>query len=132
MFRVSLSWLVAALLGSAVGAVEARRTGACTLRKSVPEEQVAHHVHRFSDRSIAVELVNDGDGVDPFPEAQVSALVTLLRDIRQRRSILRVGVKRHSDLDLARLPCDRAQRRKVDPGPAFAFEAVLDRVFVAQ
>ena len=40
-----------------------------TLRTSVPEAQVAHHVYRFSSRSIAIELINDGDGRDPFPEA---------------------------------------------------------------
>jgi N-acetyl-anhydromuramyl-L-alanine amidase AmpD len=100
-----------------------------TLRASVPEDQVAHHVFRFSGRSIAIELVNDGDGVDPFPPAQVDALVVLLRDIRLRRGIARDGVKRHSDLDTDALPCNRAQRRKVDPGAAFPFEPILDRVF---
>ncbi len=101
-----------------------------TLRASVPEAQVAHHVRRFSGRSIAVELINDGDGRDPFPAAQLDALVNLLRDIRQRHGIVRSGVQRHSDLDLAPLPCDRSQRRQVDPGGAFPHEAVLDRVFV--
>lgn len=100
-----------------------------TLRASVPEDQVAHHVFGFSDRSIAIELINDGNGVDPFPDAQLASLVDLLRDIRQRRSISRGGIRRHSDLDLARLPCDRTQRRKVDPGEAFPMESVLDRVF---
>jgi N-acetylmuramoyl-L-alanine amidase len=103
-----------------------------TLRTSVPEEQVAHHVYSASGRSIAIELINDGDGRDPFPDAQLSALVELLRDIKQRRGIRRDGIKRHSDLDHARLPCDRAQRRKVDPGAAYPHEAILDRVFVAR
>ena len=101
-----------------------------TLRASVPEDRVAHHVFGFSGRSIAIELINDGDGRDPFPEAQLDALVDLLRDIRQRHAIARAGVRRHSDLDHAPLPCDRAQRRKVDPGSAFPYEAVLDRVFL--
>jgi N-acetylmuramoyl-L-alanine amidase len=100
-----------------------------TLRASVPEDQVAHHVFTHSSRSIAIELINDGDGVDPFAEAQLAALVTLLRDIVQRRDIRRDGVVRHSDLDRALLPCDRTQRRKVDPGPAYPHQAVLDRVF---
>ena len=100
-----------------------------TVRTSVPEGQVAHHVYRFSERSIAVELINDGDGHDPFPEAQITSLVKLLRDIRQRHGIPRTGIKRHSDLDTAPLPCDKSQRRKVDPGGAFAYELVLDRVF---
>lgn len=103
-----------------------------TLRSSIPENQVAHHVYRLSARSIAIELVNDGDGIDPFPAQQLTALVALLTDIEQRHGIGRAGVRRHSDLDLGRLACDRAQRRKVDPGPAFPYESVLDRVYRAR
>jgi N-acetylmuramoyl-L-alanine amidase len=99
------------------------------LRASVPEDQIAHHVMTFSQRSIAIELINDGDGRDAFPELQLNALVKLLRDISQRHGIRRDGIKRHSDLDHGRLQCDRSQRRKVDPGAAFPFEATLDRVF---
>ncbi len=100
-----------------------------TLRSSVPESQVAHHVLTYSGRSIAIELINDGDGVDPFPEAQLASLVNLLRDITARRGISRSGIKRHSDLDRAMMPCDKTQRRKVDPGDAFPFDEVLNRVF---
>jgi N-acetylmuramoyl-L-alanine amidase len=100
-----------------------------TLRASVPEDQVANHVFHYSGQSIAIELINDGDGHDPFPEAQLASLVKLLRDIKQRRGITRDGVKRHSDLDHAMLSCDRSQRRKVDPGAAFPYKAILDRVF---
>lgn len=100
-----------------------------TLRASVAEDQVAHHVYRFSERSIAIELINDGDGRDPFTDTQLASLVTLLRDITQRRGIRRDGIKRHSDLDRGLLPCDRTQRRKVDPGAAYPHESILDRVF---
>ncbi len=100
-----------------------------TLRASVPEDRVAHHVYRFSGRSIAIELINDGDGRDPFPDAQLATLVNLLRDITRRRGVARAGIKRHSDLDHTLLPCDRTRRRKVDPGAAFPYESVLDRVF---
>jgi N-acetyl-anhydromuramyl-L-alanine amidase AmpD len=103
-----------------------------TLRASVPEDQVAHHVFRVSGRSIAIELINDGDGLDPYPEAQLASLVKLLRDIKQRRGITRDGIRRHSELDVAPLPCDRKQRRKVDPGAAFPHESILDRVFLPQ
>jgi N-acetylmuramoyl-L-alanine amidase len=100
-----------------------------TLRTSVPEGQVAHHVLGHSGRSIAVELINDGDGRDPFPLAQLTALVQLLRDIQGRHGIQRDGIKRHADLDTRRMPCDTSQRRKVDPGDAFPYDAVLERVF---
>ncbi len=36
-----------------------------TLRASVPEDQAVHHVFRYSGRSIAIELINDGDGLVP-------------------------------------------------------------------
>jgi len=100
-----------------------------TLRASVPEDKMVHHIFRYSGRSIAIELINEGDGLDPFPDAQLASLVKLLRDIKQRRGITRDGIKRHSDLDHARLSCDRTQRRKVDPGAAFPYESILDRVF---
>lgn len=100
-----------------------------TLRASVPEDRLVHHVFHYSGRSIAIELINDGDGNDPFPEAQLASLVKLLRDIKQRRGITRAGIKRHSDLDHGRLSCDSRQRRKVDPGDAFPYQLILDRVF---
>lgn len=103
-----------------------------TLRASVPEGQMTHHIMHYSGRSIAVELINDGDGRDPFPEAQMTSLVKLLRDIRQRHGIRKDGIKRHSDLDHSRLACDKSQRRKVDPGDAFPYQTVLDRVFQPQ
>ena len=103
-----------------------------TVRASVPEAQMVHHVFHYSQRSIAIELINEGDGRDPFPEAQLDSLVQLLRDIKQRRGITRDGIKRHSDLDHAKLSCDKAQRRKVDPGAAFPYDAIRDRVFPAQ
>jgi N-acetylmuramoyl-L-alanine amidase len=99
------------------------------LVKSVPEDQLAHHVFGHSERSIAIELINDGDGKDPFPAAQLDALVVLLADITQRRNIVRNGIKRHSDLDRGLMPCDKSHKRKVDPGEAFPFQQVLDRVF---
>ncbi len=103
-----------------------------TLRSSVPEDEVANHVFHYSGESIGIELVNNGDGHDPFPAAQLTTLVKLLRNIKQRDGITRAGVKRHSDLDHALLPCDRTQRRKVDPGAAFPYQAILDRVFKTQ
>ncbi|HEU0187923.1 MAG TPA: N-acetylmuramoyl-L-alanine amidase, partial [Gallionellaceae bacterium] len=68
-------------------------------------------------------------GHDPFPQAQLDALVTLLRDIVRRRGITRDHVVRHSDLDHGHMSCDKSRRRKVDPGAAFPYPAVLDRVF---
>jgi N-acetylmuramoyl-L-alanine amidase len=99
-------------------------------RTSVPENQIAHHVFRFSARSIAIELINDGDGVDPFPPAQLAALVALLQGIAQRHGLAADAVVRHSDLDTSPMACDPSKRRKVDPGAAFPYQSVLERVFV--
>jgi N-acetylmuramoyl-L-alanine amidase len=103
-----------------------------TVRASAPEDEVVHHVFHYSGRSIAIELINEGDGLDPFSDAQLASLVKLLRDIKQRRGIMRDGIKRHSDLDHALLACDRTHRRKVDPGAAFPYESILNRVFQPQ
>jgi hypothetical protein len=100
-----------------------------SVARSVPEQQVAHHVYRHSRHSLAVELVNEGDGQDPFPEAQIEALVALLKDIAARHRLGRQAIKRHSDLDRTRMPCAPERRRKVDPGDAFPHEDILDRVF---
>src|SRR5450759_3741249 len=62
-----------------------------TLRASVPEDQLVHHVFHYSGRSIAIELINEGGWRNPFPDAQLASLVKLLRDIKQRRGITRDG-----------------------------------------
>ena len=103
-----------------------------TLRRSVPENQIAHHVRGHSLRSVAIELINDGDGIDPFPPAQVSAVTALIQDIAKRHGITRQDVKRHSDLDHGVMPCDKSKRRKVDPGAAFPLDAVLDAAFASK
>ena len=100
-----------------------------TVRASIAEDRIAYHIFTYSQRSIGIELVNDGDGKDAFSQRQLGALISLLRDIVHRRGIDRSAIKRHSDLDHTRLPCDRGRRRKVDPGAAFPFDQVLDAVF---
>lgn len=100
-----------------------------TLRRSIPENQIGHHVKGYSERSIAIELINHGDGDDPFPSAQIDALVTLMRGIVNRHNIARTNVQRHSDLDRSMLACRSTQRRKVDPGPAYPHDAVLEAVY---
>jgi N-acetylmuramoyl-L-alanine amidase len=57
-------------------------------------------------------------------------VAALIKDIAKRRGLARQAIKRHSDLDFGVMPCDRSKRRKVDPGAAFPFEAVLDAAFV--
>lgn len=103
----------------------------------VPESFAATHATGWNQRSIGVELVNNGDGRDPFPAAQIEALVALARDIRARYPAIALSrVLRHSDVDHSTFPADTfgtacaAFRRKEDPGEAFpwdAFKAALAR-----
>lgn len=99
------------------------------VESGVSEEVAATHATGWNQRSIGIELVNNGDGTDPFPAAQIEALVALVRAIRQRHpAITPARVLRHSDVDRSTFPADRhgegctAFRRKQDPGDAFPWE----------
>lgn len=63
----------------------------------------------INSRSIGIELANPGHewGYSPFPDAQMTALAALARDILQRRPIPPRNVVGHSDI---------APDRKLDPG----------------
>ncbi len=103
----------------------------------IPETLAASHAIGWNQRSIGIELVNSGDGVDPFPAAQVQALTALVRAIRARHpAVTPARVLRHSDVDHSTFPVARhgdrcaGFRRKLDPGDAFpwtAFTAGLAR-----
>jgi N-acetylmuramoyl-L-alanine amidase len=103
----------------------------------VPEAMAASQAIGWNQRSIGIELVNNGDGVDPFPAAQLDALVQLAREIRQRHPAITLEhVLRHSDVDQTTFAAGlhgracSAYRRKLDPGDAFPwadFKAALAR-----
>lgn len=86
----------------------------------VPEAQRAWHAgvahwagaNDINARSIGIELVNPGHefGYRAFPEAQISALITLCHSILVRHPIPSARVLGHSDV---------APARKEDPGELF-------------
>jgi len=88
--------------------------------RMVPEERRAWHAGRsywrgiadVNDDSIGIELDNPGhlNGYEPFPDAQIEALIPLVSDIKQRHHITRGNVVGHSDV---------APARKRDPGELF-------------
>jgi len=95
----------------------------------IPEAMAASQAIGWNQRSIGVELVNNGDGADPFPATQLEALVQLAREIRHRHpDIALERVLRHSDVDHTTFPAAQhgpgctAYRRKLDPGEAFPWE----------
>ena len=110
------------------------------IAKGVPEDIIAYHAGNpdVNGRSIGIELVNDGDGKDPFPPAQIAALIKLIKDLRARYSISLAGIVRHADVDQRLCTCpwtDAAQlanegegvatyRRRSDPGAAFPYDQV--------
>jgi N-acetylmuramoyl-L-alanine amidase len=98
----------------------------------VPEEQRAWHAgHSYwqgatelNASSIGIENVNLGpigplsdDKWQPYPPAQVDALIKLSRDIVTRYHIPPTRVVGHSDI---------APQRKIDPGPLFPWRALYD------
>ncbi len=68
--------------------------------------------------SLGIEL--DNNGHEPFPEAQISALLQLLADIENRYRIPRTNFLGHADV---------APRRKVDPSGYFPWKTLAERGF---
>lgn len=108
----------------------------------VRPERIAHHVRGYNPRAVGIELVNTGrypDWLDsrrqrmrePYTEAQIEALVALLRWLRRELPQLR-HIAGHEDLDRETVPAsDDPQRRvnrKRDPGPLFPWPRVLEAV----
>lgn len=112
-----------------------------TVLEWVPARRVANHTRGYNPRSVGIELVNTGRYPDwfhhqrqvmtePYPEAQVRALLALLAKLRAELPALR-HIAGHEDLDLARVPAsdrpDLEVPRKRDPGPRFPWDEVLAR-----
>jgi len=91
-----------------------------TILRLVPEESRAWHAGRsfwrgitdVNSASIGIEIVNPGHefGYRPFPDEQVSALIPLVSEIKERHGITRGNIVGHSDI---------APARKQDPGELF-------------
>jgi len=91
-----------------------------SILQCVPESRRAWHAGAsfwkgetdINSRSIGVEIVNPGHefGYRPFPEAQIEAVIALVRDICRRHGIHPWMVLAHSDI---------APDRKEDPGELF-------------
>ena len=68
--------------------------------------------------SLGIELDNNGD--EPFPDVQISALLTLLNGMRERYAIPAANYLGHADI---------APRRKVDPSRHFPWETLARQGF---
>jgi N-acetylmuramoyl-L-alanine amidase len=93
----------------------------------VPEERRAWHagvsswkgVRGLNATSIGIEIVNPGHefGYRPFPDAQITAVVDLVGDIRGRWTIDDDRIVGHSDI---------APDRKQDPGELFPWKRLAE------
>ncbi|MDX1626155.1 MAG: N-acetylmuramoyl-L-alanine amidase [Wenzhouxiangellaceae bacterium] len=107
----------------------------------VPVDRVAHHVRGHNADSIGIELVHTGrwpdwfardsqDWTGTYPRAQIDALVHLLRALAEDLPALE-GVTGHDALDTETVPAsddpEHRVRRKLDPGPDFPWDEVLER-----
>ncbi len=97
-----------------------------------PELRTAGHVSfggimtEVNRRSIGIELVNRGDGIEPFPEVQLGALKALVAEIAARYDLPPEALVTHAALDdRMQADCGGAPlRRNLDPGPLFPLEDV--------
>ncbi|PKP82902.1 MAG: N-acetylmuramoyl-L-alanine amidase [Alphaproteobacteria bacterium HGW-Alphaproteobacteria-18] len=74
----------------------------------------------LNSRSIGIEIVNGGHdypapggGLPPYPDAQISAVIALAREIMAHHDIPPTGLVAHSDI---------APARKIDPGEHFPWQ----------
>ena len=100
-----------------------------TVVADVPDDAIAFHARSANPYSVGIELVNNGDGRDPFPAAQVSSLVGLLREVMARYNLSPDAIKAHSDLDKEVMPCgDALLKRRVDPGPLLDLNVIRSQL----
>jgi len=112
-----------------------------SLFRFVADTRVAHHTAGYNLRSIGVELVNRGRFphwrdtrhqvfTEPYTSAQIESLLSLLARLRDAHPRLR-WIAGHDELDQRVEPAsdDPATLlpRRLDPGPLFPWDAVLER-----
>lgn len=108
----------------------------------VPLDRVAHHVSGHNRHSVGIELVNLGryphwldsrhqTMSEDYPEAQISALIRLLRWLSQTLPNL-AHIAGHEMLDQRMVPASDQPglqvRRKMDPGPRFPWTELLGKI----
>ena len=72
----------------------------------------------MNSASIGIELDNNGD--EPYPDAQINALLALLADLKLRYRVPAANVLGHGDV---------APRRKVDPSRWFPWKVLAEHGF---
>ena len=87
---------------------------------STPEDRTANHALGNNDGTIGIELVHAGDGVEPFGDKQIDALITLIKSIRTRHKIPIENIKSHAEVDKRTFTCaGQTIKSRLDPGANF-------------
>jgi len=110
-----------------------------SVHQYVAAGRVANHTRGYNERSIGIELVNTGrypDWLDsrhqamdePYPQAQIAALIDLLQALQAELPSLR-HIAGHEDLDTTEVeasddPTVKVARKR-DPGPRFPWDRVM-------
>ncbi len=109
------------------------------IEQYVALERAAHHVRGHNAHSLGIELVNQGryphwlDSrhqrmLEPYPEAQLQALESLLQWLRAQLLPALADIAGHDALDASLVSAsdDPSQqvRRKLDPGPQFPWPRI--------
>jgi N-acetylmuramoyl-L-alanine amidase len=97
----------------------------------VPEDEVAGHVRGHNQDTIGIELVNDGDGADPFATLQLQAASALVADLLDRYELGPDALVGHTHLDTRHFQCQGLSlmasvsgiKQSQDPGAAFPWDA---------
>ena len=112
----------------------------------VRPERIANHVRGYNPRSVGIELVNTGryphwrDSKhqameEPYPDAQIEALIGLLQQLQSQLPALRF-IAGHEDLDTEQETAVDDPTvlvpRKRDPGPLFPWARVMESVELAR
>ena len=94
---------------------------------SIDEGRVANHAIGWNQRSIGVELINKGDGVESYPKAQILSLELLVRQLMVKYPKIKLeNIVRHSDIDARSFVCgSQSIKQKQDPGQEFGYRRFL-------
>jgi N-acetylmuramoyl-L-alanine amidase len=108
----------------------------------VRPERIAHHVRGYNPRAVGIELINTGrypDWLDsrkqkmeePYTEAQIVAVIGLLQSLQKELPSLKY-IAGHEELDTTLEASSNDPgthvHRKLDPGPLFPWERVMEAV----
>lgn len=111
-----------------------------SIQQWVALDRIAHHVAGHNRSSIGVELINLGrfpnwldsahqNWQEAATPAQIAALIELLKQLQMHLPTL-VRIAGHDQLDLRFVPASdepgRQVRRKLDPGPDFPWDTVVE------